>query len=260
MPQNISSDDIEKFITNGYLCIENAFPQSIADEVRKILWSQTGCNPSDRSTWNKPVIRLGMYSEPPFLQACQNPVLIQAFDTLVGKNRWQTIGSMGTFPIRFPSDVEPRDDGWHIDASFEIENPDFMSWRVNFRSKGRALLLLFLFSDVDEKDAPTRIRVGSHLDIAKILKPAGEEGMSLGELVAEFDKTAHCDEAYAVGPAGTVYLCHPFLVHAAQKHRGSQPKFMAQPPLLPSVPFEIENDKFPHNPVEEAIRRGIGLA
>jgi hypothetical protein len=32
---------------------------------------------------------------------------------------------------------------------------------------------------------------------------------------------------------GTVYLCHPFLVHAAQIHRGSQPRFMAQPPLLP---------------------------
>ena len=200
-----------------------------------------------------------MYSDEPFLQACNSPILLQAFDTLVGKNRWQPIESMGTFPIRFPSDAEPGDAGWHIDASFGTESPDFMSWRVNFRSKGRALLLLFLFSDVGEYDAPTRIRVGSHLDIARILKPAGEAGMTLGELVTEFDKTAHCKEAYAVGAAGTVYLCHPFLVHAAQKHLGNEPKFMAQPPLLPVGSFEIENNNFSHSPVEKAIRRAIGL-
>ncbi len=259
MHQNITQSDIEKFITDGYLCIEQAFPRSVADEVCKILWTQTGCNPTDRSTWTKPVIRLGMYSGAPFHLAYNSPTLLQAFDTLVGKNRWQPLEGMGTFPIRFPSDAEPGDDGWHIDAGFGTENPDFMSWRTNFRSKGRALLLLFLFSDVGENDAPTRIRVGSHLDIARILKPAGEAGMTLGELVSEFDKTAHCEEVYAVGAAGTVYLCHPFLVHAAQKHRGNRPKFMAQPPLLPSGPFEIENDNFSHSPVEQAIRRAIGV-
>lgn len=81
--------------------------------------------------------------------------------------------------------------------------------------------------------------------------------MSLGELVAQFDKTAHCEEAYAVGTAGTVYLCHPFLVHAAQKHQGNEPKFMAQPPLLPVGSLEIENNNFSHSPVEQAIRRAI---
>jgi hypothetical protein len=30
-----------------------------------------------------------------------------------------------------------------------------------------------------------------------------------------------------------VYLCHPFIVHSAQPHRGKTPRFMAQPPLLP---------------------------
>ncbi len=30
--------------------------------------------------------------------------------------------------------------------------------------------MLFLFSDVTETDAPTRIRVGSHLDMARILE------------------------------------------------------------------------------------------
>lgn len=142
MLQNINHDDIEKFITDGYLCIENAFPAVIADEVRKILWAETGFSSTDRSTWTKPIVRLGMYSGAPFLQACNSPILLQAFDTLVGKNRWQPIKSMGTFAIRFPSVAEPEDVGWHIDMSFGTENPDFMTWRANFRSKGRASFIL----------------------------------------------------------------------------------------------------------------------
>ena len=75
-------------------------------------------------------------------------------------------------------------------------------------------------------DAPTRIRPGSHLDMArKILAPAGEAGLSrLRDLsVNGFDETAGCPEVLATGEAGTVYLCHPFLVHAAQPHRGPTP-------------------------------------
>jgi hypothetical protein len=111
-----------------------------------------------------------------------------------------------------------------------------MSWRVNAASKGRALLMLFLFSDVGPDDAPTRIRAGSHADIARLLAPAGDAGRSLRELAAEgFATSVPRTEVLAVGPAGTVYLCHPFLVHAAQPHRGSTPRFMAQPPLLPAL-------------------------
>ena len=92
-----------------------------------------------------------------------------------------------------------------------------MSWRANIHSKGRALLMLFLFSDVGEHDAPTRIRVGSHADIARQLAPAGEEGMTLRELAADdFSTSAHRPVVTATGDAGTVYLCHPFLVHAAR--------------------------------------------
>ena len=40
--------------------------------------------------------------------------------------------------------------------------------------------------------------------------------------------------AWATGRAGDVYLCHPFIVHAATwPHRGNAPRFIAQPPLSP---------------------------
>jgi phytanoyl-CoA dioxygenase PhyH len=232
----LTADQLDRFNEEGFVKLDRAFPRDLADEARAILWKDTGCDPDDRATWTRPVIRLGMYSQAPFIKAANTQVLHEAFDQLVGTGRWLPCGSVGTFPVRFPSVDDPGDSGWHIDASFGYEdNPDFLSWRVNARSRGRALLMLFLFSDVTESDAPTRIRVGSHLDMARILEPAGEAGLSLRELAANgFAETAHCREVLATGDAGTVYLCHPFLVHAAQTHRGLQPRFMAQPPLLPS--------------------------
>lgn len=219
--------------------LDEAFPRSLADAGRAILWRDTGCDPHDPATWTKPVIRLGEYTQPCFVQAANTPALHGAFDALVGPGRWQPRGSLGTFPVRFPSPRDPGDTGWHVDPSFDYHLPDFLSWRVNAASKGRALLMLFLFSDVGTDDAPTRLRTGSHRDIARVLASAGEAGLTLRELAANgFDETAHRPEALATGEAGTVYLCHPFLVHAAQIHRGTRPRFMAQPPLLPAVPLQ----------------------
>ena len=248
---------IDQFIADGYVRIDEAFPRETAAAARSILWRETGCDPERRDTWTRPVIRLGMHAEPPFVAAANTATLHDAFDHLVGRGRWQRRDSLGTFPVRFPSPDDPGDAGWHIDVSFGYDDPDFLRWRANLRSKGRALLLLFLFSDVDEADAPTRIRVGSHTAVARRLAPAGEAGLSLGELAADgFADTAGCREVLATGPAGTVYVCHPFLVHAAQPHRGDRPRFMAQPPLLPVSPDGLDvagGDA----PVERAIRLAV---
>jgi hypothetical protein len=64
-------------------------------------------------------------------------------------------------------------------------------------------------------------------------------------------------EALATGEAGTVDLCHPFLVHAAQMHRGTTPRFMAQPPLHPAEPFRLDRDDGNYSPVEMAIRHAL---
>ena len=249
--------DTTEFIEHGFVRLTHAFPREIADAARAILWRDTGCDPADPATWTRPVIRLGMYAQPPFVDAANTPALHAAFDQLVGAGRWLRRDSLGTFPVRFPSPDDPGDAGWHVDASFGYDHPDFMEWRVNVRSRGRALLMLFLFSDVGEDDAPTRIRVGSHLEMARQLAPAGDAGLSLRDMAANgFAETAHCREVLATGEAGTVYLCHPFLVHAAQPHRGTRPRFMAQPPLLPALAagLDIESGEAA---VERAIRAAL---
>ena len=254
----LSAADIDSFIRDGFIRIDSAFSRRTAEAARSILWEATGCDPDDRTSWTRPVIRLGHFSQLPFLEAANTPVLHRAFDQLVGSGRWLPCGALGTFPIRFPSSEDPGDEGWHVDASFG-DDPDFMEWRVNVASKGRALLLLFLFSDVGPDDAPTRIRKGSHVDIARRLAPAGEAGLSLRELAADgFASSADRPEISASGEAGTVYLCHPFLVHAARRHRGAEPRFLAQPPLLPREPIRIDRRDGAYSPVEQAIRIAIG--
>ncbi|MGE7469867.1 phytanoyl-CoA dioxygenase [Bosea sp. NPDC003192] len=249
---------IAHFVERGFVRLDGAFPPVLAEQARAILWRDLGCDPDDPASWTKPVIRLGMYTDAPFVAAANTPRLRGAFDRLVGVGRWLPCRAMGTFPVRFPSPEDPGDTGWHVDVSFGFDDPDFMNWRVNLASKGRALLMLFLFSDIGEGDAPTRIRVGSHQDIARQLAPAGEAGLSLRELAADgFAGSTGRKEVLATGQAGTVYLCHPFLVHSAQPHRGKTPRFMAQPPLLPREPLSLDRPDGTCSPVEAAIRQAL---
>lgn len=251
--EKLSHTQISQFITLGYVKVENAFSRDIAAAGRSILWKEIGLDPDKPETWTQPVIRVGELGFEPFKKAANTPALLNAFQQLAGDN-WMPRPTLGSFPIRFPSKEMANDTGWHVDASFPGDNPnDYLAWRINIHSRGRALLMLFLFSDVSAQDAPTRIKEGSHLDVAKILASKGEEGLSFMELAQALHHLPERKEVMATGNAGTVYLCHPFLVHAAQQHRGKTPKFMAQPPLLSKKDFRIDQPFDAACPVEQAI-------
>lgn len=114
-----------------------------------------------------------------------------------------------------------------------------------------------MYSDVSENDAPTIIYKGSHIDIAGLLYKEGDLGLSFKELVGELDELPKRKEMLATGKAGTVYLCHPFLVLAAQGHRGIIPEFMAQPPLRLKGELTISGADSEYSPIERAIRLGL---
>jgi hypothetical protein len=161
------------------------------------------------------------------------PVLFDWLDALVGPGRWQPRRELGAFPLRFPHAEEPDDAGWHIEGSYTP--PGETAYFTNIHSSHRALLMLFLFTDVDEADAPTRIRIGSHLDVPAVLRRYGDRGASGAVLSPQVDAaSSHREVAVATGKAGDVFICHPFLVHAAQPHHGTRPRFLAQPCIHPS--------------------------
>lgn len=261
----LGQEQVRRFIDDGFIRIEGAFPREIADTGRAALWGAIGCDPHDPATWTRPVIRVGpsndQHGDQPlsFRAAANTPILYEAWDTLVGAGRWQPRPNVGTFVIRFPSPDDPGDLGWHVDLSFpgetgDREGRDYSAWRVNVMSRDRALLMLFLFSDVGDDDGPTRIRVGSHVDMARLLAPAGEAGMAHLQLA---QVGAERDVALATGEAGTAYLCHPFLIHAAQRNRGRTARFMSQPPLGPKIQVSLDRLDNSYSPIELAIREAL---
>ncbi|SHN26114.1 hypothetical protein SAMN04488057_114103 [Cyclobacterium lianum] len=253
----LSQEAISQFIQEGFLCLPDAFPDETARAVRKILWEGLPCDKNNPATWTAPVIRLGMYSDWPFIDSVNSPYLYSVFDELVGQDKWIPCRSVGTFPVRFPSAVPPNDVGKHVDASFPGKDPgNVFEWRINARSRGRALLMLVLYSDVGENDAPTIIYKGSHIDVAKILLQKDDSGLSFLELANRLEELPPREKLFATGQAGTIYLCHPFLVHAAQAHSGINPRFMAQPPLLLKEEFSLSGTAC--SPVEQAIQLAAG--
>jgi len=258
---SLRPDQIERFVSDGFVRIDGAFSQECAVQCRAVLDRAAGVTWNDPATWRAPVIRLPGVSDPPFIEAANAPVLKSAWSQLLGEGNWLTLMGLGTFVLRFPVSGAVEDDGWHIDASFagaDSSAQDFLSWRANIHSRGRGLLMLFLFTDVEDADGPTRIRIGSHRSIARTLAPAGEAGLSLRELVANgFDETRDCPLVLATGKAGTVYLCHPFLVHAAQRNTGARARYLAQPPLLTRKPLQLDRADGAYTPVERAVRLGL---
>jgi hypothetical protein len=158
--------------------------------------------------------------------------------------------------VRSARRTAPDDDGWHIESTGANANGDAIG---DPASRERVLLLLFLFSDVGPDDAPTRVRLGSHLYAARLLfgtgKPAGFL-RAANELVPQ---TEHLLEVAATGQAGDVWLCHPFVVHAGQRHRGERVKFMGQPPLAGTCPIDPIRLTADRSPVEEAVYRALSF-
>ncbi|HVY89387.1 MAG TPA: hypothetical protein VG942_10995 [Hyphomonadaceae bacterium] len=260
----LSTTEVERFVRDGFVKVEGAFSMEAAAAWREKLWAEAKLSPDDPSTW-PPVVRLPGYGEPPHARAFNTPRLHEAFDQLAGADRWIAPAGIGTFVLRFPVPGEVNDDGWHIDVSFPGPNSgptDFLTWRANSASRDRLGLVLLLFTDVGLDDAPTRIRIGSHLPTARRLATYGEAGESLINLGrAGFGESAHLPEALAIGEAGTAYICHPFLVHAAQKNLGARPRFLAQPPLQPKPNGQVQLQRAAgdYSPVERAIRLALSL-
>lgn len=258
----LNGTQVRAFIEDGFVRIQGAFPRETADECRAIIWQDLDADPGDPATWPRPIAARPDYAQAPFEAAANTPRLHAAFDDLVGTGRWLPRTSLGGFVIRFPGDEPAVVDGWHVDVSFpghDSDPGDYMTWRANVESRDRALLMFFLLSDVGKNDAPTRLRVGSHLDMARVLEPEGEDGLDARELARRAEgASAHRPIVHATGSAGDVYLCHPFLVHAGQPHLGKEPRFLGQPKLSPAKPLRLDRADGAFSPVETAIRQGLG--
>jgi len=260
----LTDREIERFVREGFLRLEGAFPSDVADACVDELWALSGVDRSNPASWTRSVVRIEGSGAPPLVAAINTTRLSGAIDRLVGPGRWQRRMGYGTFPVRFPSEQDPGDAGWHVDGSFEVDGaaPPF-NYGLNLRSRQRALLLLMLFTDVGPDDAPTRIRVGSHHDVARALGGFGETGGRFTDVTEASGAALARPVAAAVGRAGDAYLCHPFLMHSASwPHRGKGPRFMGQPGIHHDPTddgFRYERADGAYSPCERAVREALAL-
>jgi hypothetical protein len=252
----LAREDVVRFIRDGFLRIDDAFSRGSAMECCRLVAVRGGIDLADPSSWTQPVTRVVGAGDPVFAEVINTPKLHAAYDSIVGPERWVPRNNVGLVVVRYPSEQDPGDAGWHIEASYSVNGEP----GVNVFSRDRALLILLLLSDVAEHDAPARVRVGSHLLVPAQLREAGAEGVPFTRVATDTAAMEACRQALVTGPAGTAYLCHPFLVHCATwPHRGATPRFMAQPGLEPSRRLEYERPSGEYSPVEQAIRVGLGI-
>lgn len=236
--------DVERFVADGFVRLEGAAPRAVGDAARAQLWPQTGLSPDDPAGWREPVVWASdLTGEGALGELIASPRLARALDEICGAGGWVPRGSLGMVPVRFPRLPGADDRGWHIDANAPQSDG---SYRCGVLSQ--TMLVLTLLSDVGPDDAPTRIRVGSQRDAAAALGDQLFGPFEAGPLVdaASTDRPL----AYATGQPGDMYLVHPLTVHAADEHRGGEPRFMAQTPVFLAAPLDPEGDS--------ALARAIG--
>ncbi|SDH95409.1 hypothetical protein SAMN05421505_1288 [Sinosporangium album] len=227
----LADEQVEAFVRDGFVKLEESVPRAVADEARELLWKRIGLPPGDPSRWTEPVVWTSdLDAQGPFLHFARSERLNAALDAVAGVGGWRPRGALGNIPVRFPHLPAADDCGWHIDLNTML--PDGQ-WTVS--REPQTMLILTLLSEVGIDDAPTRIRVGSQRDTWAALGPAPMSHLDAGPLLDA--ASAARPVAYATGRPGDVYLCHPLTVHAAQPHRGDVPRFMAQTPVFLSAPL-----------------------
>jgi hypothetical protein len=242
----LTGGQVEAFVERGFVRLEAAFPRELALRCQALLWEQLApMRPDDPASWDRPLAELQPPAAAPFCTAAASPRWQAAIAQLAGPKARARPRLGGAVLVRFPVGGVLDAGGWHIDTSYSVDG----DWRVNHRSRERALLMLVLLSDVGEDDAPTRLRAGSHWDIARALLPFGEAGAPVSGVDPVLATTAHWPVEVATGEAGDVYLCHPFVVHAAQSHRGTTPRFVAQP----GVPLTADYTPTDRTPVTRPL-------
>jgi hypothetical protein len=248
--------DVDAFIRDGYVAIRGAFDTDAAAACRETIWDTMngqGVRQDNPAAW-PPLVELGGLTGESFTAAGASTALASACDELIGVGRWASpVNCGGAVVVRFPSE-DRANAGYHIEGSYDGPG----GYWVNVRSKARGLLALFLFSDVGAEDAPTRLMCGSHLTVPQFLAPYGEVGARADGVF--WRPSALClPVAHAIGRAGDIYLCHPFIVHTATwPHRGTTPRMIAQPAVHVQDGFAIDGSD--PSPIARAIVTGLAMA
>ncbi|MCZ7646507.1 MAG: phytanoyl-CoA dioxygenase family protein [Planctomycetota bacterium] len=244
-----SKGEIEQFIEDGYVVLREAFPGSVAAEVRARLWEKMGLRPDDPSGWKEPVVHIReALGGPPFSLAWTQRVW-DAFDDLLGAGRYLKKDTLGWFPVAFPGfdapPWKPPEKGWHVDG---------IQFHHHVYSRDQGLLPIVILSDIGPGDGGTAIDLGSHKLAARIMAESEPEGLEIKELCARVAKHPFKRVVEANGRAGDMFLHHPFIRHARSANTGKSVRFICNPCIVLKEQMNLKRaNPAEYSPVERAI-------
>ncbi|CAH0521767.1 unnamed protein product [Peronospora belbahrii] len=250
----LNQQAIKRFIRDGFVLLSGAFSSSTAQKCRELIWqrlAQDGIT-KDSSTWVERHGIAELYTMEDNLVWADviTPRLKRALDQLCGPNQWEDFG-LGWWMITFPGQAEPPWDAagkWHVDGA---------SYQHHVDSRESGLLAIFLFSDIGPCEGGTALSVGSHKEIAKLLKKNEPRGMKGGAVSYQARQFRRREVVEVNGKAGDVMLVHPFMLHARSKNLGQKGvesvRIMCNPNVRLHRKMNLNRPDGNFSPVEQAV-------
>ena len=269
----LSPEDIEHWMTYGWVKIPSCFTREQAAEWSKDLWKRLGYDPNDKSTW--------------FLEKINMPIINWDLDVSeFAPKAWGAICELAggedrisdmcrnwadAFIINFGKEklkgrvVPPRElDNWHVDGD---------CWTHYLDSPEQALLVIPCVTDVLENGGATYICPDGIDVVAKHLY-SNPEGVTPYMLPRGSPQPPHqfnwfCEQIrdetkcklfqQMTGNCGDVVLMHPFMMHSASRNALHIPRIITNPFVRVKEPFNFDRaDRSEYSLIELKTLRALG--
>lgn len=243
---------IEQFVEDGYVLLPGAFSQSVAAQIREVVWQGLELSPDRPEEWTKPLVHLPRTFGGAVIEQAFTPRLYGALDDVMGEGRWNPVSELGWWPVAFPGfDSAPWQEptrGWHIDG---------IQFHHHLNSPDQGLLPIFILSDIGAGDGGTALSLGSHKICARILRDAEPEGLDLATLSRLVNEVPRERVIEVNGQAGDVVLIHPFVLHARSPNVGAKVRFICNPCYSLKAPMQFDRPDGNYSAVERAIVQAL---
>ncbi len=251
--QVLTEAQAAQFLEKGWCKVEDCFSAEDARQVRERWIFEQGLDPKRPLEWGfeikhqslKESLRVSDFS----------PKALGAAEDLVGRGRmedwfWNNFIVNGRKGRDKPWAMPGSDEGWHIDGIF---------FRHYLDSPEQALLTVELYSDVEPMGGGTALCEGSAPYAARALAEYPEgmnpfEAVALARSVIPFEKLPKIE---ATGKAGTVYFCHPFILHTSSPNVLGTPRFATNATVKLREPMRFD-DPGEASLVETSIMEAVG--
>jgi hypothetical protein len=256
----LTSSDLDHFLERGFVRVEGCFDRGLARELTAAACARLRCDPDDRSSWPIGRMRAPKSTEldarelaPRAWRAAGE--LVGGVDRVAQPYRWTD-----SFIINFGRepgvawappgpDIRPEQ-LWHADGDF---------FRHFLDSPEQGLLVVALFSDIEERGGGTQLACDSVAPVARFLA-ARPEGVLLRDIPADDIVRGCTDFVEITGSVGDVFLMHPFVLHTASVNERDTARFIVNPPPALQQPMRFDRPRHTdHSMVERLVLQALGV-